>query len=107
MSALALPAELTQTQASVCLRTLLSGLNAGSEPVVVVDAGALVRFDSSALAVLLELRREGLAIGKRFELHGLPAQLGNLAALYGVAELLPSPMPSPVSPSMPSLTQSV
>ena len=94
MSALALPAELTQIQASECLRTLLSGLKAGSEPVVVVDAAALVRFDSSALAVLLELRREGLADGKRFELHGLPAQLGNLAALYGVAELMPSSMPS-------------
>ena len=99
MSELALPAELTLTQASACLRTLLLGLKAGSGPVAVVDAAALVRFDSSALAVLLELRRESLAVGKRFELHGLPAQLGNLAALYGVAELMPSlisPVPQPV-----------
>jgi phospholipid transport system transporter-binding protein len=38
---------------------------------------------------LLELRREALSLGKRFAVRGLPTQLGNLAALYGVAELLP------------------
>ena len=88
MSAFALPAELTQTQASACLRRLVPGLKSAAEPVVAVDASALVRFDSAALAVLLELRRESLAVGKRFELHGVPQRLATLAALYGVAELV-------------------
>ena len=87
---LVLPAELTQKQASSCLRMLVQGLKSEVEPALLVDATALARFDSSALAVLLELRRESLAIGKRFAIRGLPPRLGNLAALYGIAELLPS-----------------
>jgi phospholipid transport system transporter-binding protein len=57
---------------------------------VVVDATALSRFDSAALAVLLEFRRESLAVGKRFSIRGLPSRLGDLATLYGIVELLPS-----------------
>ena len=87
---LVLPAELTQKQASSHLRTLVQGLKSEVEPALLVDATALARFDSSALAVLLELRRESLAIGKRFAIRGLPPRLGNLATLYGIAELLPS-----------------
>jgi phospholipid transport system transporter-binding protein len=90
MIALALPAELTQTEASGCLRALVPGLKSSAGEVVVVDASKLVRFDSAALAVLLELRRESLAIGKRFAVQGLPARLGNLAKLYGIADLVPS-----------------
>lgn len=85
-----LPKELTQTQATACLRMLVQGLRAESAPEVVVDATALSRFDSAALAVLLEFRREALALGKRFAVRGLPSRLGDLAALYGIAELLPS-----------------
>jgi phospholipid transport system transporter-binding protein len=62
-----------------------------SQPVAVVaDAGALAHFDSSALAVLLECRREALAGGKTFAVARLPARLRELAVLYGVAELLPA-----------------
>jgi len=50
----------------------------------------LNRFDSAALAVLLEFRRESLALGKRFSVHGLPARLADLATLYGIIELLPA-----------------
>jgi len=57
---------------------------------VVADAGALKVFDSSALAVLLECRREALAAGKAFSVAGLPARLRQLAGLYGVAELIPA-----------------
>ncbi|MEP6826005.1 MAG: STAS domain-containing protein, partial [Ramlibacter sp.] len=56
----------------------------------IADASALTRFDSSALAVLLECRREALARGKSFSVSGLPARLRDLANLYGVAELLPA-----------------
>ena len=41
----------------------------------VVDASALLRFDSSALAVLLELRRESQAQGKDLRIRALPQQL--------------------------------
>jgi hypothetical protein len=51
---------------------------------------ALKEFDSSALAVLLECRREALAAGKDFSVTGLPPRLRQLAGLYGVAELIPA-----------------
>ncbi|MDE2618326.1 MAG: STAS domain-containing protein, partial [Burkholderiales bacterium] len=54
---LVLPAELTHKQASACLRMLVQGLPSQTGPAVVVDAATLKRFDSSALAVLLEFRR--------------------------------------------------
>jgi phospholipid transport system transporter-binding protein len=76
------------SHATACLRMLVQGLRSQSGPEVVVDASGLSRFDSAALAVLLEFRRESLALGKRFSIRGLPPQLGDLAKLYGVAELL-------------------
>jgi phospholipid transport system transporter-binding protein len=85
---LVLPAELTHDQAAACCRMLVQGLRSQPEPAVVADAGALSRFDSSALAVLLECRREALAVGKSFSVSHVPARLRDLATLYGVAELL-------------------
>jgi phospholipid transport system transporter-binding protein len=87
---LVLPAELTHDQAGACCRMLVQGLRTQAEPAVVADAGALSRFDSSALAVLLECRRESLAVGKTFSISRMPARLRDLATLYGVAELLPA-----------------
>jgi len=87
---LVLPPELTQSQATACLALLVQGLRAQSGPEVVVDATALSRFDSAALAVLLEFRRESLGLGKQFSIRGLPSRLRDLAALYGIAELLPT-----------------
>lgn len=69
---------------------LVQGLRAQSELAVVVDASALEKFDSAALAVLLELRREGLAQGKVMRFRGLPQRLRDLAGVYGIAELLPA-----------------
>jgi len=88
---LILPAELTHEHAGACCRMLTQGLRSQAEPAVVADAGALSRFDSSALAVLLECRREALALGKTFSVSRLPARLRELATLYGVAELLQAP----------------
>lgn len=85
---LELPAELTQQQATACLARLLQGLHAQTQLEVVVDAGALMHFDSSALAVLLACRRASLAAGKTFFVRHLPAKLMQLAGLYGVAGLL-------------------
>lgn len=86
---LVLPAELTHEQAGACSRMLAQGMRSQSGAAVVADAGALEHFDSSALAVLLECRREALAQGKTFSVARLPARLRELAVLYGVAELLP------------------
>ncbi len=85
---LTLPAVLTQAQAGACLSTQLAALRGETGAEVQVDASKLDQFDSSALAVLLEFRRETQAVGKRFVVHGVPLRLKNLAALYGVADLL-------------------
>jgi phospholipid transport system transporter-binding protein len=84
-----LPATLTQDQARACLDQLTSGLPSEAAQVV-VNAAALRSFDSSALAVLLEVRRESARIGKRFAVQALPQRLRDLAALYGIEGLLPS-----------------
>jgi len=89
MSALVLPASLTHADAPGCARMLAQAVRASSERQAVADASALERFDSSALAVLLECRREALAGGKGFSVRGMPERLRSLASLYGVAELLP------------------
>jgi len=88
---LILPAELTHEQSAACCRMLVQGMKSSSDPAVVMDASALSKFDSSALAVLLDCRREAIAMGKKFSVVRLPPRLAGLAALYGVAELLPAP----------------
>jgi phospholipid transport system transporter-binding protein len=87
---LVLPPELTHRQAAACLRLLLQGLKTEGESQVVVDAGALTAFDSSALAVLLECRRALAQSGKTLAVKAPPPALTSLAGLYGVQELLPS-----------------
>lgn len=86
---LSLPEELTHAGANDCLRQLSQGLTTESSQVV-VDAKALRRFDSSALAVLLEFRRACARAGKTLAVQGMPERLRDLAALYGIAGLLPS-----------------
>ncbi|MFY8044749.1 MAG: STAS domain-containing protein [Rhodoferax sp.] len=82
-----LPSTLTHDVAQDCLAALRSGLQAEPQTIV-VDGAALQRFDSSALAVLLELRRECARIGKQFSVRSLPQRLRDLAALYGIEGLL-------------------
>jgi phospholipid transport system transporter-binding protein len=86
---LVLPAELTHAHASACQRMLAQALRAQPGTAAVADASQLRAFDSSALAVLLDCRREALANGKTFSVSRLPPKLRELATLYGVAELLP------------------
>jgi phospholipid transport system transporter-binding protein len=69
---------------------MLSQVLRGLPSPVVADASSLIKFDSSAVAVLLECRREAQIQGKSFSVRGLPERLRSLAALYGVAELLPA-----------------
>jgi len=57
---------------------------------VVADASALRQFDSSALAILLECRRQALSAGKAFSVRDAPPRLLQLARVYGVAALIPA-----------------
>jgi phospholipid transport system transporter-binding protein len=86
---LVLPSDITHANARTCTRMLSQAL-LSQEHAVVADASSLQKFDSSAIAVLLECRREAQIQGKSFFVCGLPARLRALAALYGVAELLPA-----------------
>lgn len=84
---LTLPNELTHAQATDCLAQLIAPLAEQPSPVQ-VDAAPLRHFDSSALAVLLALRRACTGVGKPMVLQGLPDGLRDLAVLYGVEGLL-------------------
>ena len=87
----ALPATLTHAQATAYLAQCRAALAAaGRGATVQLDASALHEFDSSALAVLLAVRREVLARGAHWRLDGLNERARVLAGLYGVAELLPA-----------------
>ncbi|BEP63261.1 lipid asymmetry maintenance protein MlaB [Variovorax sp. OV700] len=87
---LVLPTKLTHDDAPACMRMLQQGLKGQTDTSTVVDASALTQFDSSALAVLLECRRESSALGRGFAVKGLSPRLRELAALYGIAGLLPA-----------------
>lgn len=54
-----------------------------------VDLGEVTDLDSSLLALLLAWLREARARGTALTFSRLPPELGTLAQLYGVAELLP------------------
>jgi len=86
---LLLPATLTANEAKVTLRMLQQALKSeGADEPVVVDAGSLVHFDSSALAVLLEVDRLAGAWGRTFSVRSAPPKLAALAKLYGIDALL-------------------
>ena len=72
----------------------LPAVGSGAGPLV-VDASPLVDFDSAALAVLLQARRQADAAGRGFELRGAPPKLVQLAQLYGVAAVLGLPAAEP------------
>lgn len=85
---LVLPPEITHNQARACVLAMRQGIRAMPDSQVLLDASQLVKFDSSALAVMLECRREVLALGKSFAVYGLTPQLAKLAALYGIEGLM-------------------
>ena len=88
---LRLPAIVTHGRANACAKALREALRLSrGAPVVRVDAAALQQFDSSVLAVLLDCRRDVVAMGWQFEVDALPERLRQLATLYGVAELIPA-----------------
>jgi len=91
---LLLPEALTVREARDTLRMLTQALQAtrgSAMGPVSVDASGLKRFDSAALAVLLECQRLARAFGRAFEVREPPAKLSELARLYGVDALLLPP----------------
>ena len=90
-----LPEKATLEQAAALAQTLPAAVAEGSGPLR-IDAAQLKDFDSSTIALLMHARRLSQAAGRGFEVVGAPAQLVQLAALYGVEELL-SLSPTPPS----------
>jgi phospholipid transport system transporter-binding protein len=86
----ALPTELTMQGAARALLQLRQSLAQQAGPAVTLDAQSLQVLDSSAVAVLLELRRELQQQGRSLALSHPPQRLRDLMALYGVSELLPT-----------------
>lgn len=87
MSALTLPESLTHSNVSAAMANLCAAVSSTHSPVV-ISASGLNRFDSSALACLLELRRQAQRQGKLLSIQNLPRRFLDLAQLYGVAEIL-------------------
>lgn len=85
---LVLPSEIKLAQARNCAMAMSLEMAAVRDSQVVMDASQLIKFDSSALAVMLQCRRAALAQGKSFAVQGLTPHLAELAALYGVEDLL-------------------
>jgi phospholipid transport system transporter-binding protein len=54
----------------------------------VVDFSGMTQADSSALAVVIALRRRAAAQGHRLTVQGIPASLRSLAVVYGIENLL-------------------
>lgn len=88
---LTLPLQLTHAQAQASLSDWLRHADAEPGGTVKLDAKNVQHFDSSALAVLLALRRELVSRGQTLVLEEVPPRLSELAALYGVDELLGLP----------------
>lgn len=80
-----LPEKVTFETAPVVLEAAAGALGAGVRQ---VDLAACAEFDSSLIAVLLELRRRATAAGGSCAIGDAPANLRKLAALYGVDGLL-------------------
>ena len=96
MSALKLPERMVFQNAVECSALLKKAITeacqanrATGSKVAVIDASAVRSFDSAALAVLLQCRRDADALKCTIAIQNMPSQLRELTHLYGVAELLP------------------
>jgi phospholipid transport system transporter-binding protein len=81
----ALAEEVTVQQTPTLLREALQALASHAAPWR-IDAGGLQRFDSSCLALLMELHRRAGTDG--IELSHVPERLRTLARAYGVGFVL-------------------
>jgi phospholipid transport system transporter-binding protein len=84
-----MPQRLTLNEAVQTLEQLSAALAGQAASTLQIDASSLEECDSSAVAVLLELRRRLLAQGKSLQVNHIPQRLKDLVGLYGMSELLP------------------
>lgn len=82
---LSLGTSLTNQNAAAVLRDGLARIAQGE---VQVDCTGLTQVDSAAVAVLLAWHRAATARNLALSLRGVPADLSQLASLYGVDGLL-------------------
>ncbi|MBP0622580.1 STAS domain-containing protein [Cupriavidus consociatus] len=82
---LSLGTSLTNQNAAAVLRDGLARVAQGETQ---VDCTGLAQVDSSAVAILLAWHRAAAARNLALTLRGVPAQLSQLANLYGVDGLL-------------------
>ena len=82
-----LPPDATLQTVAELAATLPAAMADGSG-LFTVDASALTDYDTATIALLMQARRVAQAAGRGFCVQGAPAQLQELAALYGVEELL-------------------
>lgn len=85
---LLLPAVLTHEQARDTVRLFRESAARIEGKELVLDGSALQRFDSSALAVIVECKRLAQSRNQAFEVRSLPPKLLELGRLYGVAEVI-------------------
>lgn len=85
-----LPEVVTVHTVTEVLSSLCGRLKQDGAAEATLDAAALRSFDSSAVALLLELRRDLSQQGRQLRLVNVPGKLQELVALYGVSELLPA-----------------
>lgn len=57
-------------------------------PHIVVDLAGVTEVDSAAVSLLLEWQRQATKGRRSIEYANVPANLGSLAELYGVAHLI-------------------
>jgi phospholipid transport system transporter-binding protein len=55
-----------------------------------IDLAGVTRVDSTAVSLLLALRRRALACNRDLVFHHLPASIQSLVQLYGVDDLIPA-----------------
>lgn len=67
---------------------LTQGETALNQGVTVFDLAGMGQLDSSALSLLLSLRRRAQQTGLAVEFRNIPPSLASLADLYGVTEQL-------------------
>jgi len=87
MNTFSLPDKITHSEAELVFKRFKESLKALTAPdlkTFVVDASDLKEFNSSALALLLAFKRQLQSKGLSLEVTHLPAQLHNLAKVYGV-----------------------
>ena len=87
MNTMQLPEQAHLDQAAGLAAQLPAAL-ADGEGTFTVDASAVKAYDTSTIALLLQAKRLATAAGRGFAVTGAPAQLKQLAELYGVEELL-------------------